>query len=390
MIRDNDKIFAQEFNQMHEWLDNQYKMSRPIIYSSVDVRHSEHKYVPVDTNLFPAGFNNFNSNTTEKGAIFFRDFMSKNFHTVKNISIIAEFHTRNLYYLSNISTLKNLVIKAGYNVELSFIDTDTEHHLNNADNSTTHISYLKKHNNKVTTSTGFIPDLILLNNDLTSGVPEIFNDIYIPIIPSIALGWHTRSKNSHFAHYRQVLETFCLAFKLDPFFYISEFMHLDGINFKEKIGVEILAQKVQSLIDLLGKKYKDYNIKDEPYVFIKADKGTYGMGIMIAKSGDDIMQMNKKMRTKMTSLKNGIENNAVIIQEGIKTIDTINNDPCERLLYLIDSKVFGVTKRAHHEKNIYESLNSTGMYFSEMLEKDEFSYATEIIARIATIAASKE
>src|SRR5476651_2163693 len=43
------------------WFRHQFHKTPPPFYASVDLRNAEFKIAPVDTNLFPAGFNNLNS-----------------------------------------------------------------------------------------------------------------------------------------------------------------------------------------------------------------------------------------------------------------------------------------------------------------------------------------
>src|SRR5690606_41881040 len=49
---------------------------------------------------------------------------------------------------------------------------------------------------------GFIPDIVLLNNDLSAGLPAILVDISQPIVPPPGMGWMRRRKSGHFSHYR--------------------------------------------------------------------------------------------------------------------------------------------------------------------------------------------
>ena len=46
--------------QIESWFRNQWLKYPAPFYSSIDIRNSGFKISPVDTNLFPAGFNNLN------------------------------------------------------------------------------------------------------------------------------------------------------------------------------------------------------------------------------------------------------------------------------------------------------------------------------------------
>ena len=53
-----DPIIAKNLNKIDEWIKKKKEISKPPFYTSTDIRVSENKVVAVDTNIFPAGFNN--------------------------------------------------------------------------------------------------------------------------------------------------------------------------------------------------------------------------------------------------------------------------------------------------------------------------------------------
>ncbi|MFX5756868.1 glutamate--cysteine ligase, partial [Acinetobacter baumannii] len=79
-----------------------------------------------------------------------------------------------------------------------------------------------------------------------------------------------------------------------------------------------------SLLSKIRKKYKEYGIKEQPFVFIKANAGTYGMGIMAVKDASEIKDLNRKQRTGMLAGKEGLEVSEVIVQEGVHSFERIN------------------------------------------------------------------
>ena len=48
-------------------------------------------------------------------------------------------------------------------------------------------------------------------------------------------------------------------------------------------------------------KYAEYGIDEQPYVVVKADAGTYGMGIMTVKDASEVVGLNRKQRNKMSA-----------------------------------------------------------------------------------------
>ena len=62
------------------------------------------------------------------------------------------------------------------------------------------------------------------------------------------------------------------------------------MNFAEKEGEDCLAANVEFVLNEIREKYARYGITEAPFVIVKADAGTYGMGIMTVKSVDDVRE----------------------------------------------------------------------------------------------------
>lgn len=379
-----NNLIQQNSQSIEEWFVEQYRYLTPPFYSSVDLRHSGYKLAPVDTNLFPSGFNNLTKSAFDYAKIIVAKFFAKYYPNMNNVVIIAENHTRNEAYFNNLITLKDLLVALGKNVAIGGVQ-------NNILAADFEINNLIVKDDLLQTINGFIPDIIINNNDLTAGIPEYFRQIKQPIIPHYKFGWYNRKKSHHFSVYQQVVTDFSQTFGLDSFFITTRFTDSTSLNFKNKLNIDILANNVEILLAQIKNDYQQYNIKDEPYVFIKANQGTYGMGIMTASSGEEVYNMNKATRNKMNIIKNGLLNTGVIIQEGVKTIDKIKEVVAEPLVYLMGGEVIHNFYRVNNLKNNISNLNSTGMYFITA-EHDSAKQlkSNELVARLASLAAAKE
>ena len=71
-----------------------------------------------------------------------------------------------------------------------------------------------KKDNLLQTKDGFIPDFVLVNNDLTDGAPELLQDLEQHVSPPISLGWFQRRKTSHFETYNNMARDFCNKFNI--------------------------------------------------------------------------------------------------------------------------------------------------------------------------------
>jgi glutamate--cysteine ligase len=175
----------------------------------------------------------------------------------------------------------------------------------------------------------------------------------------------------------------------------------NDLDFKEEKGLNRLANQVENLLTNLRKKYQEYGIKDEPYCFVKADSGTYGIAVWPVFNAEEILHINKKERNKMNMLKGSVQNTHVMIQEGIKTIDRIEGKIAEPMIYMINGQVVGNLFRANAERDEKISLNATGANFFDLenlnenqvqlgIEKNKITEVYSVIARLAALAASIE
>ncbi len=256
--------------------------------------------------------------------------------------------------------------------------------------------------NRVAGENGFTPDVILLNNDCTSGPVSLLEGITQPVFPPMWMGWYQRRKSAHFEIYRKVVEDFAAHFGLDPWLLAAGFRQCGEIDFKAQEGLDMLARSVDEILAATRSKYAKYGIKEEPYVFVKADGGTYGMGIMVVHSGEEILHLNKKERNKMQVVKEGARVSEVIIQEGVPTVDTVNGASAEPMMYLIDGIPAGGMFRANAQRDQFTNLNAAGMTFTGMCDETETQTnarqpvrachfrAFGLVAAISALAAGKE
>ena len=65
---------------------------------------------------------------------------------------------------------------------------------------------------------------------------------------------------------------------------------------------ERLAKSVDQTLSLIQKKQDEHKIETTPYVFVKNNSGTYGMGVIYVTSGEEILNMNRKLKNKMIDI----------------------------------------------------------------------------------------
>ncbi len=347
------------------WFRQQWRHHQPPFYGSVDLRNSGYKLASVDMNLFPGGFNNLNPQFIPLAMAAAQDAVERACEDAQSILLIPENHTRNTFYLENVHALSQILRSAGFTVRVGSLNPEitaaTE--LSTALGHTVVLEPVQRVGRRLQLSDGFSPCMVLLNNDLSAGVPELLQDIEQVLLPPTHGGWTTRRKTHHFAAYDQVATEFAALIGIDPWQINPYFEACSGLDFQERAGEEQLAETVAALLAKIQAKYDEKGITDQPFVIVKADAGTYGMGVMSVKSPDDVRGLNRKSRNKMSVVKEGLEVTEVIVQEGIYTYETINGAVAEPVVYMMDRFVIGGFYRVHEGRGADENLNASGMRF---------------------------
>ncbi|MES2218213.1 MAG: glutamate--cysteine ligase [Pseudomonadota bacterium] len=397
-------------NEIEQWFQDQWALSPAPVYGSVDLRNSGFKLAPVDMNLFPAGFNNLllNPDFMELSVEAAKHVIQQLAPTAKNILIIPENHTRNIFYWENVYAISQILMSAGFTVRVGSLlaDLTAPQQMKLASGHAVTIEPVVREG-AVLSVAGFKPDIILMNNDTSDGIPEILQNLTQPVVPPPELGWSHRLKSVHFQYYAQVTQEFSQLIKIDPWLITPLFQHCGEIDFMRREGEECLASHVESLLKELNQKYAEYDIPQEPYIVIKADAGTYGMAIMMVRSVDEVLSLNRKQRTHMSKSKGGQPVDSVIVQEGVYTFETWGEDNAvaEPVVYLWGERVTGGFYRVHKDRGIDENLNSPGMHFEPLAfakscqrpphphvpgECQNRFYAYGVIARLSMLAAARE
>jgi glutamate--cysteine ligase len=393
---------------IERWFRLEWMEHTPPFYSSVDIRNAGFKLAPVDTNLYPGGWNNLTPEMLPLAVQAAMAAIEKICPEARNLLLIPENHTRNTFYLSNVAQLRRIFNMAGLNVRIGSINPEikkpTVFDLPSGDSVTLEPVVRSKRRLGLK---DFDPCTILLNNDLSAGVPGILEDLNEQyLLPPLHAGWSTRRKSRHFQSYEEVAKRFGKLLGIDPWLINPMFSKCGEVNFAEGSGMEVLASNVDVMLTKIRRKYKEYGIKDKPFVVVKADNGTYGMGIMTVRDAKELEAVNRRTRNKMSVIKDGQEVNEVIIQEGVLTNEHINDAVAEPVVYMMDRYVVGGFYRVHAERGVDENLNAPGASFVPLAFAESAHlpqpgikpgasapnrfYMYGVIGRLAMLAASYE
>ena len=98
-ILDLEKRILEAMPTIEYWLRGQLQDHVVPFYCSVDLRNSGFKLAPVDTNLFPGGFNNLNPDFMPLCVQAMMVAVEKICPDTHSLLLIPENHTRNIFYL---------------------------------------------------------------------------------------------------------------------------------------------------------------------------------------------------------------------------------------------------------------------------------------------------
>ena len=403
-----EQKIVDEMPAIERWFRLQWQDHTPPFYGSVDLRNAGYKLAPVDMNLFPGGFNNLSEDMLPSAVQAAQSAIERLCPDARNLVLVPERHTRNLYYLANVARLQRILRQTGLEVRIGSLSEEVREptRIELPTGETLMLEPLVREGGKVGLA-GFTPCAVLLNNDLSAGIPPILRDLDDQVlVPPLQAGWAVRRKSNHFAAYDVIAAEFAQLIDIDPWLINPAFGRCGEVNFHERAGEECLASNIDFVLGKMREKYREHGIEDTPYVVVKADAGTYGMGVMTVKDASEVRGLNRKQRNKMSVVKEGLEVSEVIIQEGVPTIELVDNAVAEPVVYMIDRYVVGGFYRVHTERARDENLNAPGMHFVPLAFAGSCNlpdcnetavesaanrfYAYGVIARLALLAAAVE
>ncbi len=403
-----EALMLAEQSRIEGWFRQVWRDTRAPFYASVDLRNAGYKLAPVDTNLFPAGFNNLGADAEALCIMALQSVLERTCPSAEGVVLVPENHTRNLHYLDSVARLVELLRKAGYKVRIGSLALESGQPQTLVSRSGRELLMepLRREGDRLLVG-DFNPCVVLLNNDLSSGRPGILEGLSQPVLPPLGVGWSNRLKSEHFTLYTDVAREFAGMLDIDPWLIDPLHRNCGEINFMKREGEECLAGNVDALLAKIRTKYDEYGIEQEPFVVVKADAGTYGMAVMMVRSADEMRQLNRKQRTKMAAAKEGRDVTGAIIQEGVYTLETWGEaqSAAEPVVYMIDRFVVGGFYRVHTGKGASDNLNAPGMHFEPLAFAEPCIapdpgrapdacanrfYAYGVVARLALAAAARE
>jgi glutamate--cysteine ligase len=350
---------------IERWFRLEWMEHTPPFYCSVDVRNAGFKLAPVDTNLFPDGWNILTPAMLPLAVQAAMASIEKICPEARNLLIVPENQTQNTSYLSNLAQLRRIFLMAGLNVRMGSISPEIKKNVTIAlpDGDSITLEPVVRNKGRLGVK-DFDPCTILLNNDLRAGVPGILEDLHQQyLLPPLHAGWSTRRKSTHFKCFEEVSKRFGKLIGVDHWLINPLFDKCAQVDFSSDEGVQDLAARVDLVLGKIRKKHKEYGIKEKPFVVVKADNSDARMGVLTVRDAKELQSLRPLVTPKGAPGKEGARVFDVLIQEGVLTYERVNDAVAEPVVYMMDRYVVGGFYRVHAGRKVDESLNAPGSSF---------------------------
>jgi glutamate--cysteine ligase len=357
-----------EFPRVMEFLNSQIPVCGIPIYHSLDLRDGGYKVAAVDVNLFPGGFNNITAAERSVAAKRFREFFSAKLLSTPpwKVAVYPEAHTNNFSYLENVSALISILNEAGCEVSLAWSGPKIPKPWSIKTPSGTELKYLPAE--EALSGANFL----LLNHDMSEGVPEVVKNFSGRVLPNLNLGWYKRRKSHHHTIAASLLQKLQSEFSFfDAWCFDAKTHTISDLNFDDTESFLRLLKEAEFFEQSLKREYEARSIEQAPNIFLKNDSGTYGMGVMNFSSIDELKEMHSTVKRKLRRGKGAAVVEQVILQEGIPTCFTSKNADGttisgEPVLYSVTGAVVSCFFRTHKklgDQSSTTNLNQPGAEF---------------------------
>ena len=353
---------------IERWFRLEWMEHTPPFYTSVDLRNAGFKLAPVDTNLFPSSFDHLAPEMLPLAVQAAMAAIEKICPEAKNLLLIPDSRTANPYYLYNVQRLVQVFSQAGLNVRLGSLDESVTAPTRRVlpDGSELVLEPLLRTRGRLGLK-NFDPCTILLNDDLSAGLPPVLEHLHEQyLLPPLHAGWTVRRKSRHFQSYEEVAKKFAKLLGMDPWLINPMHAQCGQVDFGAASGLDCVRSNAEAMLTKVRRKYKEYGINEKPFVMVKADNGTSGMGLMTVRDVKDLDDAERLARHAMSAGHGGTDITEILIQEGVPTYERIGDAPAEPVVCMVDRYVVGGFYRTHADRAFDESLNAPGAAYVQL------------------------
>ena len=294
-VHEYSQILESKREQITAWMTKKRSEVPIPIYGSVDVRDAGWKVAVVDANHFPAGFNNVSKEDEPHLAALLKNHISRLKSECKWVHLYPESHTRNAGYIENVATIQRLIILSGFRCTVGSPELSAHGSLAGISGplQLSRVELKLENGTEELFVEGERPCLILLNNDLTEGiVPGLSAN---NVSPPPSMGWHRRRKSEHYVCLQKYVDEIAQLLEIDSWHLMANWFVSENKCLEKETCRVALAKEVDKFIEDIRVKYKSLGVEREPVVFVKNDRGTYGLGIMAVKEGKELLELSFRL-----------------------------------------------------------------------------------------------
>jgi glutamate--cysteine ligase len=353
-INELEQRILESMPAIERWFRLEWMEHTPPFYTAADLRNAGFKLAPVDTDLFPRGFNHLTPEMMPLAVQAAMAAIEKICPEAKNLLLIPQ-DCANVFYREHLQRLVQVFTMAGLNVRLGALDAavKTPCKVPLPEGGELVVEPLVRTKRRLGLK-NFDPCTILLNHDLAGGVPATLRGLHEQyLLPPLHAGSAVRRKSRHFQSYEEVAKKFAKLLGMDPWLITP----MTGASVHAHAGeartVEALKNGVDILLAKLRRKHKEYAIADKPFVVVKSDDGNGGGTVSLR----DAAELDARVAELFTG---GRGERELVVQEGVATNERINDAVAEPVVCMIDRYVIGGYYRVHAERRADENLNAPG------------------------------
>jgi glutamate--cysteine ligase len=407
-INELEQRILESLPAIERWFRLEWMEHTPPFYTSVGLRNAGFKLAPVETSLYPGGFDNLTPEMLPLAVQAAMAAIEKICPEAKNLLLIPQGNTGDASYLMNLQRLVQIFHRAGLNVRLGALDQTITKQMPLAlpDGGELVLEPLLRHRGRLGLK-DFDPCTILLNNDLAAGIPPVLAGLHEQyLLPPLHAGWAVRRKSQHFRAYEEVAKKFAKLLGMDPWLINPLFVRCGKVNLGDASTGDAVTSHAEALLGKVRRKYKEYGIHDKPFIVVRADAGRRGMGITTVREPSDLAALSQRVRNAMRVASQGQEASELMLQEGVPSCERIGKAVAEPVVYMIDRYVVGGFYRVNGERGEAAGLNAPRASFVPLAFAEANPlprsgakpgasapnrfYMYGVIARLAMVAASYE
>lgn len=403
-IDDLEQRLLDSMPAIERWFRLEWMEHTPPFYSAVDIRNSGFKLSPVDLDFFPGAWSCLAPDMMPLAVQSAMAAIEKICPEARNLLLIPDHRLNNSFYLNSLDQLMRIFNMAGLNIRLGSIDPaiDKTQQFTLQNGRQLTVEPVQRTQHRLLLK-DFDPCTILLNHDLSHGIPGIMEDLHEQyLLPPLHASWALRSRNRHYEAYDELSKRLSKLLNIDPWLINPMYTFCGELDLNQKVDCDILEGHVDALLQKIRRKYREYSIDEKPFIVIKANQGPQARGFLTLRDTKDLKNLHLSQHQENQTPYKG----ELILQEGIRTHERINDVVAEPVVHMIDRYVVGGYYRVHAQLRDDEGLAAPGSHFVPLAfasqahlpqlgeapgrhEPNRF-YMYGVIARLAMLAGSYE